>query len=103
VFFLSGGFGWYATLAAVGVFDMNITYWYGELLVIISLVGALWSIGSVGNEVERWVRPLVDQRWKKLHYVRRMAKREKAIKWMIAPLVLWILPLVLAMFQAANN
>lgn len=46
---------------------------------------------------------MVDQRWKKLHYVRRMAKREKAIKWMIAPLVLWILPLVLAMFQAANN
>ena len=102
VFLVSGGYGWYQNIVAMGWAEKWLSDWLSVILFFVAIGSGYWSANHVANELETKARKLVDGWWKEAHYARRCQKREKAIKWMLVPVLIWMLPLLLGLFGLAG-
>lgn len=102
VFLVSGGYGWYQTVVALDWAESQLPDWLSVLLFFVAIGTGYWSANHVANEVEDKARKVVDGWWKDAHCARRRQKREKAIKWMLVPVIVWMTPLILALFFMAG-
>jgi hypothetical protein len=98
VFLVSGGYGWYQSVLPVVGLKNPLPGWVTIILFLVAIGGGLWSATPCGNDVEAIARQWMNGWWKELHYYARERKKNKMLKWILAPVLLWILPLLLGLF-----
>ena len=102
-FLVCGGYGWYANIVAIGWLDKCLPGWLGFGLFLAAIWGGLWSANYVGIELEKKSDQWADGKWKHLHFYQRVRKQKQVAKWVLAPLILWISPLLLGVFALLGD